>query len=48
MHKKVWGSMVAFLVLYVDDILLIGNDVMLLLLKIWFFTQFKIKDLVEA
>ena len=29
-HKKVQGSMVVFMVLYVDDILLIGNDVRLL------------------
>ena len=27
MYKKVSGSVVTFLVLYVDDILLIGNDV---------------------
>ena len=27
MNKKCDGSMVVFLVLYVDDILLIGNDV---------------------
>ena len=26
-YKKVSGSSVAFLILYVDDILLIGNDV---------------------
>ena len=26
-HKKVSGSSVAFLILYVDDILLIGNDI---------------------
>ena len=29
-YKKMSGSSVAFLVLYVDDILLIGNDVKLL------------------
>ncbi|KAL2237431.1 UNVERIFIED_CONTAM: Retrovirus-related Pol polyprotein from transposon TNT 1-94 [Sesamum indicum] len=29
-HKKVSGSSIAFLVLYVDDILLIGNDVKML------------------
>ena len=27
-YKKVSGSAVAFLMLYVDDILLIGNDVL--------------------
>ena len=26
-YKKVSGSMITFLILYVDDILLIGNDV---------------------
>ena len=30
MYKKVQGSIVVFMVLYVDDILLIGNDVGLL------------------
>jgi hypothetical protein len=29
-YKKISGSLVAFLVLYVDDILLIGNDVQML------------------
>ena len=41
--------MVVFMFLYVDDILLIGNDVRLLsLVKIWFSTQFQMKDLEEA
>ena len=30
MYKKVSGSVVVFLVLYVDDILLIGNDILVL------------------
>ena len=30
MYKKVNGSVVVFLMLYVDDILLIGNDVSVL------------------
>lgn len=30
-HKKVSGSAVNFLVLYVDDIFLIGNDILLAL-----------------
>ena len=30
MYKKMQGNMMMFLVLYVDDILLIGNDVGLL------------------
>ena len=38
-----------FLVFYVDDILLIGNDVGLLSsVKIWLSTQFLMKDLGEA
>ena len=40
--------MLLFLVLYVDDILVIGNDVGLLLsVKIWLSTQFQRKDLGE-
>ena len=36
MYKKIHGSMVVFLVLYVDDILLIGNNVELSSsVKIW-------------
>ena len=38
-----------FLILYVDDILLIGNDVgSLSTVKIWLENYFKIKDLGEA
>ena len=45
-YKKVQGSMVVFMVLYVDDILLIGNDIGLLtLVKIWLPTSFQMKDL---
>ncbi|KAL0294442.1 UNVERIFIED_CONTAM: Retrovirus-related Pol polyprotein from transposon TNT 1-94 [Sesamum radiatum] len=48
-YKKVSGSSVAFLVLYVDDILLIGNDVKMLCdTKAWLSTQFSMKDLGEA
>ena len=48
MYKKTQGSMLLFLVLYVDDILVIGNDVGLLLsVKIWLSTQFQRKDLGE-
>ena len=37
------------MILYVDDILLIGNDVRLLsLVKIWLSTQFQMKDLGET
>ena len=38
-YKKTYGNVVVFLVLYVDNILLIGNDVGLLsLVKIWLST----------
>ena len=38
-----------FLVLYVDDILLIGNDVAALsTIKVWLATNFDMKDLGEA
>ncbi|KAL0361318.1 UNVERIFIED_CONTAM: Retrovirus-related Pol polyprotein from transposon RE1 [Sesamum radiatum] len=48
-YKNVSGSSVAFLVLYVEDILLIGNDVKMLGdTKAWLSTQFSIKDLGEA
>ena len=41
--------MVVFLILYVDDILFIGNDVITLSsVKIWLSTQFDMKDLGEA
>ena len=43
------GSSVAFLVLYVDDILLIGNDVNLLnSVKDYLNSKFSMKDLGEA
>ncbi|KAL0544621.1 hypothetical protein IC582_019738 [Cucumis melo] len=48
-YKKVVNSIVAFLVLYVDDILLIGNDVGYLTdIKKWLATQFQMKDLGDA
>ncbi|KAL0400284.1 UNVERIFIED_CONTAM: Retrovirus-related Pol polyprotein from transposon RE1 [Sesamum radiatum] len=48
-YKKVNGSSVAFVVFYVDDILLIGNDVKMLgNTKAWLSTQFSMKDLGEA
>ena len=41
--------MVCFLVLYVDDILLIGNDVAVLsTVKVWLASTFDMKDLGEA
>ncbi|KAL0420261.1 UNVERIFIED_CONTAM: Retrovirus-related Pol polyprotein from transposon RE2 [Sesamum latifolium] len=48
-YKKVSGSSVAYLVLYVDDILLIENDVKMLGdIKAWLSTQFSMKDIGEA
>ncbi|KAL0448776.1 UNVERIFIED_CONTAM: hypothetical protein Slati_1434000 [Sesamum latifolium] len=48
-YKKVSGSSIAYLVLYVDDILLIGNDVKMLGdIKAWLSTQFSMKDMGEA
>ena len=42
------GSSVAFLVLYVDDILLIGNDIEFLSIKGYLNKSFSMKDLGEA
>ncbi|KAK4403134.1 Retrovirus-related Pol polyprotein from transposon TNT 1-94 [Sesamum angolense] len=48
-YKKVNRSSVVFVVLYVDDILLIGNDIKMLGdTKAWLSTQFSMKDLGEA
>ena len=48
-YKKVSGSIIIFLVLYVDDILLIGNDIPALQsVKIWLGNCFSMKDLGEA
>jgi hypothetical protein len=48
-YKKVSGSIVVFLVLYVDDILLIGNDIPnLQQVKTWLGKCFSMKDLGEA
>ena len=48
-YKKVSGSQLTFLVLYVDDILLIGNDVgMMTSVKVWLSKTFSMKDLGEA
>jgi hypothetical protein len=48
-YKKVSGSIVVFLVLYVDDILLIGNDIPTLQqVKTWLGNCFSMKDLGEA
>jgi hypothetical protein len=43
------GSLVSFLVLYVDDILLIGNDVQMLnSVKEYLNSNFSMKDMGEA
>ena len=48
-YKKTSGSAVVFLVLYVDDILLKGNNVSVLQsIKIWLSKNFSMKDLGEA
>ena len=49
MYKRRSENVVVFLVLYIDDILLIGNDVgTLSSVKVWLSTQFDMKDLGEA
>ncbi|TYK11833.1 putative Integrase core domain [Cucumis melo var. makuwa] len=48
-YKKINKEKVAFLVLFVNDILLIGNDVGYLTnIKTWLAAQFQMKDLGEA
>ena len=48
-YKKVSGSSVAFVILYVDDILLIGNDMEILdSIKGYLNKSFSKKDLGEA
>ena len=48
-YKKISGSEITFLVLYVDDILLIGNNVaMLSSVKVRLSNNFSMKDLGEA
>ncbi|KAL0462596.1 UNVERIFIED_CONTAM: Secreted RxLR effector protein [Sesamum latifolium] len=45
-YKKISGSSLAYLVLHVDDILLIGNDVKMLGdIKAWLSIQFSMKDI---
>ena len=49
MYIKTSGSIVVFLILYVDDILLIGNDIPTLLnVKQWLGKCFSMKDLGEV
>ncbi|GJR86941.1 retrotransposon protein, putative, ty1-copia subclass [Tanacetum coccineum] len=48
-YAKVSGSVVVFLILYVDDILLIGNNIPLLQsVKDWLQKYFDVKDLGDA
>ena len=48
-YKKCSGNVVVFLVLYVDDILLIGNNVgNLSSVKVWLSVQFDMKNLGEV
>ena len=48
-YKRCSGNVVVFLILYVDDILLIGNDIgTLSSVKVWLSGQFDMKDLGEA
>ena len=48
-YKRHQDKVVMFLILYVDDILFIGNDVgVMSLVKIWLLSQFDIKDLGKA
>ena len=45
-YKRHQDKVLIFLVFYVDDILLIGNDVgMMSSVKIWLSSQFEMKDL---
>ena len=49
MYKKISESAVTFLVLYVDDILLIEHNIpMLTAVKVWLSKEFTMKDLGEA
>ena len=48
-YKRVSGSAIIFFVLYVDDILLIENDIpMLTMVKRWLSKEFSMKNLGEA
>ena len=48
-YKKIIKNKVAFLVFYVDDILLIGNEVGYLIdIKTWLATQIQMKNLGDA
>ena len=49
MYKRCSDNVVVFLILYIDNILLIRNDVgTLSSVKVWLSAQFDMKDLGEA
>ena len=49
MYKRHQDKVLIFLVLYVDDILLIGNDVgVMSSIKVWLSSQLDMKDLGEV
>ena len=48
-YKWAYDSIIVFIILYVNDILLIKNDIPALSrIKIWLLSQFSMKDLWEA
>ena len=48
-HKRISESAITFFILYIDDILFIGNDIpMLISIKRWLSQKFFMKDLGEA
>ena len=48
-YKWVNDSMIIFLIMYVDEILLVENDIVALQgIKVWLSSQFSMKDLGEA
>ena len=48
-YKRGEGKSVVFLILYVDNILLIGSDIgVLSTVKVWLASNFDMKDLEEA
>ena len=49
MYKKISRSTITFFILYIDDILLIENDIFLLTsIKVWLSKEFCMKDLGET
>jgi hypothetical protein len=48
-YRKLDSENLLFLVLYIDNILFIGNDIRILSsIKVWLFSQFNMKDFGEA